>query len=286
VIESALNLSGHEIRQRAQIVKHFEHVPEIHANATRLEQLFLNLLINAAHAVDGLDPQRNRIEISVRRAGDSHAVIAVRDNGVGMPPEVLRRVFDPFFTTKPTGVGTGLGLPICLGIVRALDGEIHLTSEVGVGTTATISLPLHTLPPPQPNNPPSPRQSKHKGRILVIDDERAVAESLAAALREEHDVVSVGSAREARGLLAVGQHFDVALCDLLMPEESGMLLYEHVQRERPELAARFIFMSGGAFLPEAERFLSRISNPRIDKPFEVAAVRRLVDQMLERGRGS
>ena len=96
-------------------------------------------------------------------------------------------------------------------------------------------------------------------------------------------MVSVGSAREARDLFAAGEHFDVTLCDLLMPEESGMQLFEHVLRERPELAPRFIFMTGGAFLPEAERFLQKISNPRIEKPFEVAAVRRLVDQLLERG---
>jgi DNA-binding NtrC family response regulator len=117
--------------------------------------------------------------------------------------------------------------------------------------------------------------------VLIIDDERPVVESLAVALGDDHDVTAIGSAADARALIASGERFDVVLCDLVMPGETGMQLFEHVQKSYPTLAPRFVFMSGGAFLPEAERFLQRVPNPRIDKPFDVAAMRRLVDRMLD-----
>jgi DNA-binding NtrC family response regulator len=108
-----------------------------------------------------------------------------------------------------------------------------------------------------------------------------VAESLAIALREMHEVMTVGSAAEARARFAAGEAFDVVLCDLVMPGESGMHLFEHVRETYPDLAPRFAFMTGGAFLPEAERFLQSVDNPRIEKPFDVASMRRLVERMLE-----
>ncbi len=278
IIDAALVMARHEIRNRATILKSVELVPPVHGNPTRLEQLFLNLLINAAHAVAELPADRNCIEITVRRGAGDTVVATVRDNGVGMEPDVLRHAFDPFFTTKTTGVGTGLGLPICQGIVRALEGDIRITSAPGTGTTVTVMLPLHegrsdaVLPA---------RPTSRRGRILVIDDERAVAESLAIALREMHDVITVGSAAEARARFAAGEVFDAVLCDLVMPGESGMQLFQHVHETHPELAPRFAFMTGGAFLPEAERFLRTVDNPRIEKPFDVASMRRLVDRMLE-----
>jgi PAS domain S-box-containing protein len=112
VIEAALHMARHEIRHRASVVKRFEPIPPVHGNVTRFEQLFLNLLINAAHAVADLDPARNTIEIAIKRGPSDRVIATVRDNGIGISREVLSRVFDPFFTTKPNGVGTGLGLPI------------------------------------------------------------------------------------------------------------------------------------------------------------------------------
>ena len=91
---------------------------------------------------------------------------------------------------------------------------------------------------------------------------------------------ALGSAAEARARFEAGEHFDVIMCDLVMPGETGMHLFQHVRETRPELARRFAFMTGGAFLPEAERFLGQVDNPRIEKPFDVATMRRLVDRLL------
>ncbi|MFI5307452.1 MAG: PAS domain S-box protein [Polyangiales bacterium] len=283
-VEAALHMARHEIRHRAEIIKRVEPLPPVHGNATRFEQLFLNLLINAAHAVQELDPKRNVIEITLRRGPSETVIATVRDNGVGMTKEVLKRVFDPFFTTKQTGVGTGLGLPICHGIVGAAGGEITVESEPGVGTTVTVVLRARTGEA-RPVRLPTPAAfpAVRRGRVLLIDDERAVVESLAAALGKDHEVVTVGSAAAARSLLEGDDRFDVVLCDLVMPGETGMQLFEHVRASKPVLAARFVFMSGGAFLPEADKFLQAVDNPHIDKPFDVIAMRRLVDRMLEKG---
>jgi PAS domain S-box-containing protein len=280
-VEAALHMARHEIRHRAEIVKHVEPIPPVHGNATRFEQLFLNLLINAAHAVQDLEPKRNLIEIDLRRGSGETVVATVRDNGVGMTKDVLKRVFDPFFTTKQTGVGTGLGLPICHGIVGAAGGDIQIDSAPGVGTTVTVVLRAR-VGEARPVRVPTPAAfaAVRRGRVLLIDDERAVVESLAAALAEDHEVVMVGSAAEARTLLERDDRFDIVLCDLVMPGETGMQLFEHVRASKPRLAARFVFMSGGAFLPEADKFLQTVENPHIDKPFDVSAMRRLVDRML------
>jgi CheY-like chemotaxis protein len=278
-------MARHEIRHRASIVKRFEPIPPVHGNVTRFEQLFLNLLINAAHAVADLDSSRNTIEITIKRGPDDNVIATVRDNGVGISREVLSRVFDPFFTTKPNGVGTGLGLPICQGIVSAAGGDIRIDSAEGEGSVVSVTLRAYTgeAPPPRPATPmPFAAVRQRRGRVLLIDDEPAVAEAMAMALSDQHDVVAVISAAEARALLAAGERFDVVLCDLVMPGETGMTLYEHVRKTQPELAPRFAFMTGGAFLPEADRFLQTVDNLRIDKPFDVKALLLLIHRMLER----
>jgi PAS domain S-box-containing protein len=283
-IEAALHMARHQIRHRATVIKTFDEVPAVYGNTTRFEQLFLNLLINAAHAVAELETQESTIEISLRPGSGGTVIASVRDNGAGMPPDVLKRVFDPFFTTKPNGVGTGLGLPICHGIVGAVGGEIRIESQLGEGTVVTVVLPAHSGTPPASRSiSPLPfmLERGRRGRVLLIDDERAVAEALAMALSDHHEVLVAFSAAEARGLFASGETFDVVLCDLVMPQETGMQLFEHVRVAHPEQARRFAFMSGGAFLPEAERFLQQVENPSIEKPFDVNGVRSLVRAMIE-----
>lgn len=285
VIEAALHMARHEIRHRASVIKRFEPVPAAHGNATRFEQLFLNLFINAAHAVGDRDPQRNTIEVALKRAADGSLVATVRDNGAGIPRDLLGRVFDPFFTTKPNGLGTGLGLPICHGIVSAAGGEIHIDSEEGTGTLVTVTLCAHGPVVPQPRSVtplPFALERGRRGRVLLIDDEPAVAEAMAMALSEHHEVLAIGSAAEARKLIEAGEAFDVVLCDLVMPGETGMHLFEHVRRTRPELTSRFAFMTGGAFLPEADRFLQSVDNLRIEKPFDGKSLQVLVGRVLER----
>ncbi|MEW5854662.1 MAG: PAS domain S-box protein [Myxococcota bacterium] len=139
VLESAINMAGNVIRQRARLVKEVGATPPVVANESRLGQVFLNVLVNAAQAIpEGREPRE--IHVRTFTEGD-RVVVSIADTGVGIPPENLRRIFDPFFTTKPVGQGTGLGLSVCHNIIRALGGEIRVRSQVGVGSEFRLILP-------------------------------------------------------------------------------------------------------------------------------------------------
>jgi signal transduction histidine kinase len=140
VLDLCGNMAWSEIRHRARLVKDYGRVPPVHANESRLGQLFLNLLINAAQAIAHGDIEGNEIHLSTRYE-EGQVVVAVRDTGEGISPENLDKLFKAFFTTKPEGVGTGLGLSICHGIVNELGGRIAVQSELGKGTIFQVFLP-------------------------------------------------------------------------------------------------------------------------------------------------
>jgi PAS domain S-box-containing protein len=141
VVRFATQVAGAELRRRARLVIETEEVPAVSGSETRLGQVLVNLLVNAAHAMPDGDPRRNEIHVRVRRAADGRVAISVADNGSGIPDEARPHLFEPFFTTKPVGEGTGLGLWVCRGIVTAHGGEIEVESTVGVGTTFHVLLP-------------------------------------------------------------------------------------------------------------------------------------------------
>ncbi|HEX8822011.1 MAG TPA: PAS domain S-box protein [Archangium sp.] len=140
VLESSLRLMRTELRHRARVVKDFEPVSTVWGSEVRLGQVFLNLLINAGHALPPGLPDRNEVRVRVRGL-NAQVIIEVTDTGTGIDPAVRDRIFDPFFTTKPVGKGTGLGLSICHGIVTSLGGELSVESELGKGSTFRIILP-------------------------------------------------------------------------------------------------------------------------------------------------
>ena len=141
VIESSLRMAWNAIRHRLHVVKEFDAVPLVTANESRLGQVVLNLIVNAAQAAPEGRVDDNTLRLVTRTTEDGRAVIEVADTGCGIPKENLERIFDPFFTTKPAGVGTGLGLAICHTIIAELGGEIEVDSEVGRGTTFRLLLP-------------------------------------------------------------------------------------------------------------------------------------------------
>jgi PAS domain S-box-containing protein len=145
VIEASVNIAGNELRDRARLVRHYEDgVPTVEANESRLGQVFLNLLINAAQAIPPGNRDEHEIRIDVRARTPAYVCVSIADTGVGMNEETTRRIFDPFFTTKPHGGGTGLGLSIAHGIVAGLSGTLRVESGIGRGSTFFVDLPATT----------------------------------------------------------------------------------------------------------------------------------------------
>ncbi|HEX8819564.1 MAG TPA: ATP-binding protein [Archangium sp.] len=283
VLESTLNLAAAEIRHRARLVKDYGDVPPVRGNDSRLGQVFLNLLVNAAQAIpaDG-DADHHEIRLITRMAPSGYVSVEVTDTGAGIAPELMGRIFDPFFTTKPVGVGTGLGLSICHNLIGAMGGELHVHSDLGRGTTFQVLLPVATTPleEPAPEQPRPMTLTGPRGRVLVIDDEPMLCSALERILRPHHDVVLTTLAAEALPRLEAGERFDLILCDLMMPRMNGMDFHAALQRLRPELSGRVIFLTGGAFTPQAKEFLARVPNRRVDKPFNARALLAVTREVL------
>jgi PAS domain S-box-containing protein len=285
VVQSAIKIAGHEIRHRTQVSTSFESVGPVLANEARLEQVVLNLLLNAAHAMPEARAATNELRVSVRPDALERAVLEVFDNGEGIAPEVLPRIFDPFFTTKPHGVGTGLGLSICHGIVASLGGQITVHSEPGEGTTFRVVLPttdaeeVEDARTQEPTSEPPSSRGGPRARVLVVDDEVPIANTMRDLLSTQHDVTAATSAREALTLVRAGHDFDVIFCDLMMPGMSGIDLYELLRDERPELAKRIVFMTGGAFTSRAAEFLASVESRRVEKPFSLGLIEQIAREM-------
>jgi PAS domain S-box-containing protein len=285
VLDATANMASNEIRYRARLVK--DYAPELRSvpgNESRLGQVFLNLIINAAQAIPEGAADRNEIRLITRLAGD-RVIVEVRDTGPGISPDVRGRLFDPFFTTKPIGVGTGLGLFICQNIVRSLGGEISVESEPGQGAVFRVSLPLalEKREPPPAKPPPKdspPKDSPQAARVLVVDDEKLIGVALRRGLIG-YEVTTETSAMAALARLRKGERFDVILCDVMMPEMTGARFHELLHAEVPEIAGQLVFMTGGAFTQQARDFLGRVPNQRMEKPLDLHDVRALIQLRLQ-----
>ncbi|HET7755399.1 MAG TPA: ATP-binding protein [Anaeromyxobacteraceae bacterium] len=286
VLRSSLNIAQNQLRHRARLVTDLQPVPPVAASEQRLGQVFLNLLINAAQAIPRNAAAENDIYVGTHRAPDGSAVIEIRDSGEGMTPEVMRRIFDPFFTTK-SGEGTGLGLSICHDIVRSLGGSIEVDSAVGRGSTFRVVLPPASRPsaPPATAHPAEhAKGSDGAARVLIVDDEPLVASSAARLLGRAHHVVTATSAHDALARIEGGEDFDVILCDLMMPEMTGMELWAALARLHPGMERRMVFITGGTFTERARDFLETTANAWLEKPFESGALRDAVAEQLRRAR--
>ena len=284
VLDSVAQMAATEVRHRARLTKDYGPLPPIVGNDGKLFQVFLNLVINAAHAIPEGQVEGNEIRLVTRRDERGWAVVEVRDTGAGIRAEHLSRIFEPFFTTKPQGVGTGLGLPICHALVRAHGGDITVESTLGKGTTFRVLLPAsageHAVPA---SSHATPVPTAAPTRVLIIDDEPAVAAALGRML-EGHQVEIAHGGPQALKLLQHEPGYDIIFCDLLMPERTGMDVYEEVSAQAPALASRFIFMTGGGFTPRAREFIANGHHRVLDKPFERDDVHRVMIEVLSRGR--
>ncbi|MGZ3448900.1 MAG: ATP-binding protein [Polyangiales bacterium] len=280
-VERSIVVAANVIRYRARLVSELHDVGSVDGNTSQLTQLFVNLLMNAAQALPEENVARNEIRVCTRREGAS-IVVEVADNGCGIPEEMQARIFEPFFTTRDVGAGMGLGLSVSSGIVSSLGGTISVKSKVGEGSVFRVMLPAaaqRLVEAKTRMQQPDQRsmQSVKRPRVLVVDDDVAVARTLGRILAAECDVTVLNRGRDAiTTLSADSAGFDLIFCDLMMPEVTGADVYAEVTRVRPELAPRFVFITGGAFTPRGQKFLDSVHAPVLEKPFDIDRIRALV----------
>ena len=281
VLDSSARMAWNEIRHRARLVKDYAELPPVSANESRLGQVFLNLIVNAAQAIAEGHADENEIRLTARQLGPDKIAIEIADTGVGMPPEIQARLFTPFFTTKPAGVGTGLGLAICKRLVEAMGGEIGVESEPGRGTVFRVVLPAASPSVPVAAARRDPAATVvRRGKLLVIDDEPMISRVVKRLFSAEHDVVTTTDAREALARISAGARFDVILCDLMMPVVTGLDFYRELVDLAPDQLDAVIFVTGGAFTAQARAFLDQVPNLRIEKPFDFQELRSVINERL------
>lgn len=266
-LETAIRLTATTIRHRATLVKDIRPGAAVMGNEAQLTQVFVHLLLNAAQAIPEGASTQNEVRVSLGRAADQRVQVTVSDTGHGMSPEVVAQVFDPFFTTRSVGEGTGLGLSVCHGTVTAMGGEILVESERGKGSTFRVILPaLGGAARPATMTPVPVLDAVPRSHVLVIDDDPLVVRSLTRLLQGRHEVESLTDAREALARVLAGDRFDAILCDVMMPEMSGVDFYQELVARAPDQASRVVFVTGGAFSPETRAFLEAGKHRVVEKP--------------------
>jgi PAS domain S-box-containing protein len=283
VLDAAIRLTANEVRHRAQLVRELGPVPLVIADDGRLAQVFINLLVNAAHAIPEGRSDENRITIRTRTDDEGRAVTEVEDTGLGIAPELQSRVFDPFFTTKEVGGGTGLGLSICHGIISGLGGQISIDSAPERGTLVRVVLPpaadLPAAPPAAASDGGAQSDGQRRHRVMLVDDEPQVAHTMERLLRRDYDVTIALCGKDALDHISRGVWFDAIVSDVMMPNMTGIELLEHLQRVAPAQAARLVFLSGGAFTAATRERLDQLGVLLLEKPVTAKDLRATVSRI-------
>ncbi len=282
-LETAVKLVWGEIRHRARLERNLSQTPRVLAEPTKLTQVFVNVLMNAAQAIpETAGPSNGVLRLRSSTLPDDMVSVEIEDTGVGIADADRPRLFEPFFSTKPHDKSNGLGLFVSLGIVSALGGRIEVESQIGRGTIVRVLLPAFrgAHPGPRPVSA-APGPSLSSRRILIVDDDLLVARTLARQL-SGHAVEVVGNGREALALLETHGHaFDLVLCDLMMPDLTGMDVFEGVERRWPDLADRFVFISGGGVNERSRQFIERHAARLVTKPIDNRQLMRLLSERVD-----
>ena len=264
--------------------------PKAWANGSEVQQLLLNLLINAEQALTMVQGRRV-ISIRTMAAGDEGAELQVADTGPGIPIDIQEKIFDPFFTTKPEGTGTGLGLSICYGIAHDHGGRIAVHSVPGNGATFTLTLPqdARTRQRSTPSPMPIPEEARESGdalSVLLIDDEEGLRRAVVSFLkRRGMHIIAVEDGSDALRVLR-RERFDVIVSDVRMPGMSGGEFLERLRREHPAMVSRLIFTTGDTFASDTSSLLRDSGVPSLVKPYDFARLEGVVRKVAEAAKTS
>ena len=285
IVERTLALRSYEMKVEDILIERDLEpgLPETMADPFQLQQVVLNLLINAEQALLQ-DRGKGVVRVRTRLAEGNRIAVEVSDDGPGIPREILSRIFDPFFTTKPSGLGTGLGLSIVYGIVKQHDGEVSVENLAAGGARFVVELPVIAIQ--ADNNTLAERGpqllgSAPKSRILVVEDEPTVAQLIVDVLREEgHQVEAVLESQEGLTRLSRAR-YDLVICDLRMPRLDGPAFYEALVHSGSSAQDRLMFITGDTLAPRTMKFLQSSRLSYLAKPFLVEELKLAVNRRLE-----
>jgi signal transduction histidine kinase/ActR/RegA family two-component response regulator len=281
VLKKALELRAYELKvSNIEVSADFaQDLQETMADPHQLQQVFLNLIVNAEQAMIE-EHGKGLLRLSTR-SETGKILIFVSDDGRGIPRENLRRIFEPFFTTKPVGKGTGLGLSISQAIIAEHAGRIDVESTIGRGTTFIVELPVQRWAAPPSTAPVSVRvPATRRKRILVVEDEPQIRQLFEDIIHiAGHDAKTASDGRAALDLLD-HEKFDLIISDVKMPEISGPEFYAAIKRKGAALERRLIFVTGDLLNAETLRFIESTGCPWLEKPFDITAITRTISHSL------
>jgi CheY-like chemotaxis protein len=261
-----------------------DNLPLLWADVHQIQQVITNLITNAHQAMRESSRPRQLTLTTQCNPTRTCVTLAVMDTGPGIPLALQARIFEPFFTTKPVGIGTGLGLSLCRGIIERHGGTITVSSQPEQGAIFCVELPVETVLPAVPTSAEGDGVSAVSDTsILIIDDEPSIASGLKRLLsRDGYIVETVANGHMALTKLRE-RSYDLLLSDMRMPEIDGPSLYRMLEQEYPHLLRRVIFLTGDTLNPETKMFLDQSAVPCLTKPCTVTEIRRAIQQVLQAG---
>ena len=284
VVDFALEVTAYSLRTSNVEVslRMARDLPSVMGDPDQLRHVLTNLIVNAQHALQAVEgPRKLRITTSYSKKNDSVA-IKVKDNGPGIPEDIRLRIFEPLYTTKDVGKGTGIGLALCHRIIEAHGGTIEVESPQGDGAAFAIRLPCTAARTDAQNAKRTGRRVSNATRVLVIDDEEEVGETVMDILQNEgHEVDVVTTGGLALEKIKQGR-YDIILSDIRMPEMDGPHFFRELAKVDPRQIEALAFITGDTLSPDVRDFLDSCERPYLEKPFAPADLRELVGLLIRR----
>jgi PAS domain S-box-containing protein len=291
MLETAITLTSAEVRRRARLDVVLGELPLAPGRFSSLGQAFVNLLLNGAQAVELAPFGAVRVVSVTSCTRPGEIVVEFTDSGPSIPREDVPRIFDPFFASERSVAG--LGLSIAYDIVRRGGGDLRVGETPSGGAKFEVVLPIDLADSDVERDSPLPRRMTFENpnvapngttrrRVLIIDDELALAKALARQLANRYDVDTAGTAADALAQLAV-HSYDAVVCDLRMPDQSGPSIHAAVKMRAHAQAERFIFTTGGSYGAsddEIHERAKRTGRPVLEKPFDGQSFEALVAEVV------